>query len=119
MNNVKTIKQDNLWKLGMGIHCVVNNKRYLYLGRSSVDGLGKYMDVDSGVVMYDDEEELQADELLVDITPDVQGLYEAKLRELLSMVDDGWTVDSKAMNIRSDLEELRTLKMILDIVKSK
>ena len=73
MNNVKTIRQDQMWHLGMGIRCVVNDKQYLYLGRG-IDQLGRYMDVDSGVVMYDDEEELQSDTVMVDMVPDVQGL---------------------------------------------
>ena len=118
MNNVKVIPQDQLWHLGMGIKCVVNGKQYLYIGRG-VDQLGKYMDVDSGVVMYDDEEELQADEVMVDIVPDVQGLYEAKLREVLSLIDDGWTDNGNGLNISNDLEELRLLKKIVDICNGK
>ena len=118
MNNVQMIKQEDLWHLGQGIRCVVNGKQYLYLGRGA-DQLGKYMDVDSGVVMYDDEEELQADTIMVDIVPDVQRLYEAKLREVLSLVDDGWTETGKGLNISDDLEELRLLKKIVDIVNGK
>ena len=118
MNNVKVIPQDQLWKLGTGIHCVVNGKQYLYTGRG-VDRLGRYMDVDSGVVMYEDEEELQSDTIMVDIMPDVQGLYEAKLREVLSLVDDGWTVSDKGMDIRPELEELRLIKEIVDICNGK
>ena len=118
MNNVQMIKQNDLWHLGQGIRCVVNGKQYLYLGRG-VDQLGKYMDVDSGVVMYDDEEELQADTIMVDIVPDVQRLYEAKLREVLSLVDDGWTETGKGLNISDDLEELRLLKKIVDICNGK
>lgn len=117
MNNIQTIKQEDIWKLGMGIRCVVNGKQYLYLGRG-VDQLGKYM-TDSGVVYYDDDEELQADEILVDIVPDVQRLYEAKLREVLSLVDDGWTETGNGLNISNDLEELRLLKKIVDIVNGK
>ena len=118
MNNVQMIKQNDLWHLGQGIRCVVNGKQYLYLGRGA-DQLGKYMDVDSGVVMYDDEEELQADTVMVDIVPDVQRLYEAKLREVLSLVDDGWAETGKGLNISDDLEELRLLKKIVDIVNGK
>ena len=117
MNNIQMIKQDQLWHLGMGIKCVVNGKQYLYLGRG-VDQLGKYM-ADSGVVYYDDDEELQADEVMVDIVPDVQGLYEAKLREVLSLVDDGWTASDKGMDIRPELEELRLIKEIVDICNGK
>lgn len=118
MNNVQMIKQNDLWHLGQGIRCVVNGKQYLYIGRGA-DQLGKYMDVDSGVVMYDDEEELQADTIMVDMVPDVQGLYEAKLREVLSLVDDGWTASDKGMDIRPELEELRLLKKIVDICNEK
>ena len=118
MNNVQMIKQGDLWHLGMGIKCVVNGKQYLYIGRGA-DQLGKYMDVDSGVVMYDDEEELQADTVMVDIVPDVQGLYEAKLREVLSLVDDGWTASDKGMDIIPELEELRLIKEIVDICNGK
>ena len=118
MNNVKVISQNQLWHLGMGIKCVVNGKQYLYIGRG-VDQLGKYMDVDSGVVMYDDEEELQADTVIVDIVPDVQWLYEAKLREVLSLVDDGWTASDKGMDTRPELEELRLIKEIADICNGK
>ena len=118
MNNVKVIPQDQLWHLGMGIKCVVNGKQYLYIGRG-VDRLGRYMDVASGVVMYDDEEELQSDTVMVDIVPDVQGLYEAKLREVLSLVDDGWTASDKGMDIRPELEELRLIKEIVDICNGK
>ena len=117
MNNVKVIPQDQLWHLGMGIKCVVNGKQYLYLGRG-VDQMGKYM-AESGVVYYDDEEELQADEVMVDIVPDVRRLYEAKLREVLSLVDDGWADTGKGLNISDDLEELRLLKKIVDIVDGK
>ena len=117
MNNIQMIKQDQLWHLGMGIKCVVNGKQYLYLGRG-VDQLGKYM-ADSGVVYYDDDEELQADEVMVDIVPDVQGLYEAKLREVLSLVDDGWTETGNGLNISNDLEELRLLKRVVDICNGK
>ena len=117
MNNIQTIKQNDLWHLGQGIRCVVNGKQYLYLGRG-VDLLGKYM-ADSGVVYYDDEEELQADEMMVDIVPDVHRLFEAKLREVLSLADDGWTETGKGLNISDDLEELRLLKKIVDIVDGK
>lgn len=117
MNNIQTIKQDELWRLGQGIHCVVNGKQYLYLGRG-VDQLGNYM-ADSGVVYYEDDEELQTDEVMVDIVPDVQGLYEAKLREVLSLVDDGWTETGNGLNISNDLEELRLLKKIVDIINGK
>ena len=117
MNNIQTIKQEDIWKLGQGIRCVVNGKQYLYLGRGA-DQLGMYM-ADSGVVYYDDDEELQADEILVDIVPDVQRLYEAKLREVLSLVDDGWTETGNRLNISNDLEELRLLKKIVDIVNGK
>ena len=117
MNNIQTIKQDDLWYLGQGIHCVVNGKRYLYLGRG-VDQLGKYM-ADNGVVYYDDDEALQADEVMVDIVPDVQSLYEAKLREVLRLVDDGWTETGEGLNISNDLEGLRLLKKIIDIVNGK
>lgn len=117
MNNVQMIKQRDLWHLGQGIRCVVNGKQYLYLGRG-VDQLGKYM-AENGVVYYDDEEELQADEVMVDIVPNVQGLYEAKLREVLSLVDDGWTETGKELNISDDLEELRLLKRIVDICNGK
>lgn len=117
MNNIQTIKQDDLWHLGQGIRCVVNGKQYLYLGRG-IDQLGKYM-ADNAVVYYDDEEELQADEVMVDIVPDVHRLFEAKLREVLSLVDDGWTETGKGLNIRDDLEELRLLKKIVDIVDGK
>ena len=117
MNNIQTIKQSDLWKLGQGIRCVVNGKQYLYLGRG-VDLLGKYM-AENGVVYYDDDEELQADEVMVDIVPDVRRLYEAKLREVLSLVDDGWTETGKGLNISNDLEELRLLKKIVDIVDGK
>ena len=117
MNNIKVIPQDQLWHLGMGIRCVVNGKQYLYLGRG-VDQMGKYM-AESGVVYYDDEEELQTDEVMVDIVPDVRRLYEAKLREVLSLVDDGWTETGKGLNISDDLEELRLLKKIVDIVDGK
>ena len=117
MNNVQMIKQDDLWHLGQGIRCVVNGKQYLYLGRG-VDQLGKYM-ADSGVVYYDDDEELQADEVMVDIVPDVQRLYEAKLREVLSLIDDGWTDNGNGLNISNDLEELRLLKRVVDIVNGK
>ncbi|NCB97515.1 MAG: hypothetical protein EOM36_04085 [Bacteroidia bacterium] len=117
MNNIQTIKQDELWHLGQGIRCVVNGKQYLYLGRG-VDQLGKYMAV-NGVVYYEDDEELQTDEIMVDIVPDVQGLYEAKLREVLSLIDDGWTDIGNGLNISNDLEELRLLKKIVDIVNGK
>ena len=117
MNNVQMIKQEDLWHLGQGIRCVVNGKQYLYLGRG-VDQMGKYM-AESGVVYYDDEEELQTDEVMVDIVPDVRRLYEAKLREVLSLVDDGWTETGKGLNISDDLEELRLLKKIVDIVDGK
>ena len=117
MNNVQMIKQDELWHLGQGIRCVVNGKQYLYLGRG-VDQLGKYM-AENGVVYYDDEEELQADEVMVDIVPDVHRLFEAKLREVLSLVDDGWTETGKELNVSNDLEELRLLKKIVDIVDGK
>lgn len=118
MSSIQTIKQDDLWHLGMGIRCVVNDKQYLYLGRG-IDQLGRYMDVDSGVVMYDDEEELQSDTVMVDMVPDVQGLYEAKLREVLSLVDDGWTAGNKEMDIRPELEELRPIKEIVDVCNGK
>ena len=117
MNNIQTIKQRELWHLGQGIRCVVNGKQYLYLGRG-VDQLGKYM-ADSGVVYYDDEEELQAEDVMVDIVPDVHRLFEAKLREVLSLVDDGWTETDKELNISDDLEELRLLKKIVDTVDGK
>lgn len=117
MNNVQMIKQNDLWHLGQGIRCVVNGKQYLYLGRG-VDQLGKYM-ADNGVVYYDDDEGLQADEVMVDIVPDVQGLYEAKLREVLSLIDDGWTDTGNGLNISNDLEELRLLKRVVDIVNGK
>ena len=117
MNNVQMIKQNDLWKLGQGIRCVVNGKQYLYLGRG-VDQLGKYM-AENGVVYYDDEEELQAEDVMVDIVPDVHRLYDAKLREVLSLVDDGWTETGKGLNISDDLEELRLLKKIVDIVDGK
>ena len=117
MNNIQTIKQSDLWHLGQGIRCVVNGKQYLYLGRG-VDQLGKYM-AENGVVYYEDDEELQTDEVMVDIVPDVQGLYEAKLREVLRLVDDGWTETGKGLSISDDLEELRLLKKIIDIVNGK
>ncbi len=117
MNNVQMIKQNELWHLGQGIRCVVNGKQYLYLGRG-VDQLGKYM-ADNGVVYYDDDEGLQADEVMADIVPDVQGLYEAKLREVLSLIDDGWTDNGNGLNISNDLEELRLLKRVVDIVNGK
>lgn len=117
MNNIQIIKQDDLWHLGQGIRCVVNGKQYLYLGRDT-NQLGKYM-ADNGVVYYDDEEELQVDEVLVDIVPDVRRLFEAKLREVLSLVDDGWTETGEGLNISDDLEELRLLKKIRDIVNGK
>ena len=117
MNNVQMIKQRDLWHLGQGIRCVVNGKQYLYLGRG-VDQLGKYM-ADSGVVYYDDDEELQAEDVMVDIVPDVHRLFEAKLREVLSLVDDGCTETGKGLNISDDLEELRLLKKIVDIVDGK
>ena len=117
MTNVQMIKQNDLWHLGQGIRCVVNGKQYLYLGRG-VDQLGKYM-ADNGVVYYDDDEGLQADEVMVDIVPDVQGLYEAKLREVLSLIDDGWTDTGNGLNISNDLEELRLLKRVVDIVNGK
>ena len=117
MNNIQTIQQSDLWKLGQGIRCVVNGKQYLYLGRG-VDQLGKYM-AENGVVYYDDEEELQAEDVMVDIVPDVHRLFEAKLREVLSLVDDGWTETGKGLNISDDLEELRLLKKIVDIVDGK
>ena len=117
MNNIQTIKQSDLWHLGHGIRCVVNGKQYLYLGRG-VDQLGKYM-ADSGVVYYDDEEELQAEDVMVDIVPDVHRLFEAKLREVLSLVDDGWVDSRKGMDIGPDIEELRLLKKIVDIVDGK
>lgn len=117
MTNVQMIKQNDLWHLGQGIRCVVNSKQYLYLGRG-VDQLGKYM-ADNGVVYYDDDEGLQADEVMVDIVPDVQGLYEAKLREVLSLIDDGWTDTGNGLNISNDLEELRLLKRVVDIVNGK
>ena len=117
MNNIQTIKQDELWHLGQGIRCVVNGKQYLYLGRG-VDQLGKYM-AENGVVYYDDDEELQAEDVMVDIVPDVHRLYDAKLREVLSLADDGWTETGKELNISNDLEELRLLKKIVDIVDGK
>ena len=117
MNNVQTIKQSDLWHLGQGIRCVVNGKQYLYLGRG-VDQLGKYM-AENGVVYYDDDEELQAEDVMVDIVPDVHRLFEAKLREVLSLVDDGWTETGKGLNISDDLEELRLLKKIVDTVGGK
>ena len=117
MNNVQMIKQEDLWHLGQGIRCVVNGKQYLYLGRG-VDHRGKYM-AESGVVYYDDEEGLQADTVMVDVVPDVQGLYEAKLREVLSLVDYGWAASDKGMDIRPELEELRLIKEIVDICNGK
>ena len=117
MNNIQTIKQSDLWHLGQGIRCVVNGKQYLYLGRG-VDQLGKYM-AENGVVYYDDDEELQAEDVMVDIVPDVHRLFEAKLREVLSLVDDGWVDSRKGMDIGPDIEELRLLKKIVDIVDGK
>ena len=117
MNNVQMIKQNDLWHLGQGIRCVVNGKQYLYLGRG-VDQLGKYM-AENGVVYYDDEEELQAEDVMVDIVPDVHRLFEAKLREVLSLVDDGWVDSRKGMDIGPDIEELRLLKKVVDIVDGK
>ena len=116
MNNIQTIKQEDIWKLGMGIRCVVNGKEYLYVGR--MNGLGEYVAA-NGVAYYDDEEELQADEILVDIVPDVQRLYEAKLRNVLSLIDDGWVDNEKGMDIRPYVDELRLIKAILDMTDGK
>ena len=116
MTNVQTIKQDDLWKLGMGIRCVVNGKEYLYIGR--MDGLGEYVAA-NGVMYYDDEEELQSDEILVDIVPDMQRLYEAKLRNVLSLIDDGWVDNGNGMDIRPYVDELRLIKMLRDMADGK
>ena len=116
MTNVQTIKQDDLWKLGMGIRCIVNGKEYLYIGRSH--SLGEYVAA-NGVMYYDDEEELQSDEILVDIVPDMQRLYEAKLRNVLSLVDDGWVDNGNGMDIRPYVDELRLIKMLRDMADGK
>ena len=116
MNNVQTIKQEEIWKLGAGIRCVVNGKEYLYVGR--MNGLGEYI-ATNGVAYYDDEEEMQEDEILVDIIPDVRKLYEVKLRSVLSLVEDGWVANEKGMDIRPYVDELRLIKTILEITESK
>ena len=116
MNSVQTIKQDDIWKLGAGIRCVVNGKEYLYVGR--MNGLGEYT-ATNGVAYYDDEEELQEDEVIVDIVPDVRKLYEAKLRNVLSLIDDGWVDNGNGMDIRPYVDELRLIKSLLDIADGK
>lgn len=113
MNKVKMIKLVDIWKLGTGIKCLIDDKQYLYLGRG-VDGLGEFLDTDTLQVVYEDE--FQAEDIIVEPIPDIDGLIEAKTRQILQLIDEGWTDSGEFLNGTRYLEELKMYKKVQEAV---
>ena len=112
LKNAKAIKLDDMWQVGPGVKCLIKDKIYFYVGRG-VDNIGKYIDMHTSLAYYDDDEEMfDMEEIYVDVEPDVDTLFMYKVKELLSLYEDGWTVDGIGLNINSELDELVTLGAI-------
>jgi len=116
LRNAKAVKLDDMWQIGPGVKCMIKDKVYLYVGRG-VDNIGKYVDLQTSLAHYEDDEEMfDMEEIYVDVKPDVNLLFMYKVKELLSLYEDGWTVDGAGLNINSELDELATLAAIRKVV---
>ena len=112
LKNAKAIKLDDMWQVGPGVKCLIKDKIYFYVGRG-VDNIGKYIDMHTSLAYYEDDEEMfDMEEIYVDVEPDVDMLFMYKVKELLNLYADGWTVDGTGLNINSELDELATLGAI-------
>lgn len=116
INNVIAIDHDRLWQIGPGVRCIVNDKSYLYIGRG-VDQLNKYLDESTGVVHHDDEEEFHVDEVLVGLEPDVDKLVQHQLRETLGLIDEGWSLGSENLNVKSEVDKLKALVAVKNVME--
>lgn len=119
INNAMTIPQECIWQLGPGIKCLIKGGMYLYTGRS-VDQLDRYMDLETGLELTEDEEEVQVDELVIDLEPDVDALFQAELRGILQLIDEGYKVEGRYFGLQDQLGKLEALaevKKIVDDVK--
>ena len=113
-----TIKIEDMYRIEPGTKCLIDGKLYLYTGSEGMD-IVEFADVKTGFVYYNDDPKFaDIKEIKIDTTPNVDLLFKFKLKEILRLYNDGWTVDDENFSLKHKLEELATLAEILKIVKA-
>ena len=109
------VKMEELYKYSIGTRVVVDNKRYMYVGKTKYDGTVELYDY--ATMLNVNEEEFDEDvEVCVEDVVDLDKLVEVKLRELLALVSDGWAIGG-SMDLSGELEAYRLLVKIAAISK--
>jgi hypothetical protein len=99
------VKIRDLWRYPQGLMVGEKYKEAMYLGKSFdcivlwKDGKAEYIEE------WDDEEEVT----VLDYKVDLDKLIDVKKMMALGLIDDGWRIGSKSLNLEDTLDEIRTL----------
>jgi len=121
-NTVKTTLR-KLWQYGIGTRLEVEGKLYLFIGKSpdGVEelydykaGLMEYCEYDKNGVHWEDEMEI----LVYKLDKDLDTLIKCKTNGVLSLVQDGWSLDekSKYIDLQRDLGAIKVLKELQSVL---
>lgn len=120
MNNIYQTTAENLWQYPIGSVVSILGKSYMYVSKDEWTNATLYS-YDTGLTIEiesltpEDSEEYAS----VIVGPvDLAKLLLVKMAGCLALVQDGWTIGSKGLDIAPYIEELKTLKAIHDIMSS-
>lgn len=109
------VKINELWRYPQGITVGGKYKEAMYLGKSYdcivlwKDGKAEYIEE------WDDEDEVT----VLDYNVDLDKLIEVKKLMVLGLIDDGWRVGSKGLDLQDTLDEVRTLAALRSALEGR
>lgn len=109
------VKINDLWRYPQGILVGERYKEAMYLGKWYdcivlwKDGKAEYIEE------WDDDDEVT----VLDYNVALDKLIDVKKMMALGLIDDGWRVGSKSLNMDDVLDELRTLVALRSILEGR
>ena len=117
MNNHFTTTAEDLWRYPLGSQLYINKKHYMYVEKDKYEDKLLY-DYETGLVIS--LEDIYEEDLVVIVGPlDLERLLTVATGRCLSLVQDGWTIGGKGLDIQPYLDELRAIKAIYAIINDK
>jgi hypothetical protein len=114
---------DELWKYPAGTHVTVMDKecklrklRGVYLGRDAYH-TEMFWDEDKGYAVYGDNDKYEDDDMIFvqGNEIDVKRVYTCKVASVMALVQDGWRIGAKGLDIGDHIDELRVYAEVLEI----
>jgi len=107
---------DKLWKYPLGSRVSIKGKGYIYIGREDWSE-AELFDLSEGITVgiediVEDEESLTLEILVGDY--DIDTLVKIEVGRLLNLVNDGWALDTKMLNLTPELDKVKALRAIIN-----